>query len=255
MSYTFILIARDSTNRDSLHVDVSKGVFWSLATLFVLTPFIVGASLYYWVLPTYEKMKLDATSSDYISLKKQVEQLRLAYKEAAEGKAMAEEQLRSERTENASAQARIAITENMRATTSARTQELEKSVLDLEGKLQFYRDLIQPEGNSNELTCYNLDVSPETGMVKYSMNWMRSKAGPALLDAKVRIRVLTGVNALNMNVPDKSPADKVVPLTIKKEGRMTGEIRVNIPTSGVRILDVRAYGPKEAILGNCWKTF
>jgi hypothetical protein len=255
VSYTFILIARDSTNRDSLHIDVKKPVFWSLVTLFVLSPFMVGLSLYYWILPSYDKLQLDATSSDYVTLKKQVEQLRLAYNEAADGKKMAEDQLQKERSENASAQARIAITENMRATSSTRMQELEKNVLDLEGKLQFYRDLIQPEGNNNSLTCYNLDVTAEKGVVKYAMNWMRSAGGPPLLDATVRVRVLAGVDALNMNVPDKGSFMKTQPLAIKKESRLTGEIRVNIPTSGVRILDVRAFGPKDVVLGNCWKTF
>lgn len=255
MSYTFILIARDSTNRDSLHVDVSKPLFWSLVTLFVLAPFIVAFSLYYWVLPTYEKIKMDATSSDYQALKQQVDQLRLAYKEAVASKEQVEEQLQRERGENATAQAKVAITENMRASTSARTQELEKSVLDLEGKLQFYRDLIQPEGNNNSLTCYNLDVSAEKGVLRYSMNWMRSANGQQVSEAKIQMRVLAGMNALNMNVPDKNNVVKTQQLSVVKESRMTGEIRVNIPTSGVRILDVRAYGPKDTVLGNCWKTF
>jgi hypothetical protein len=255
VSYTFILIARDSTNRDSLHVDVKKPIFWSLVTLFVLSPFIVGLSLYYWILPSYDKLQLDVAQDEYHTLKTQVEQLRAAYNEAAGARRLVEEQLQKERAENASAQARIAITENMRATSSSRLQELEKTVLDLEGKLQFYRDLVQPEGNNNSLTCYNLDVSADKGVVKYSMNWMRSAGGPPLLDAKVRVRVLAGVDALNMNVPDKGSFMKTQPLAIKKESRLTGEIRVNIPTSGVRILDVRAFGPKDAVLGNCWKTF
>ena len=255
MSYTFILIARDSTNRDSLHVDVSKPLFWSLVVLFVLAPFIVAFSLYYWVLPSYEKMKFDATSSDYKSLRTQVDKLRDAYKDAVADKERVEEQLRLERTENATAQAKVAITENMRATTSARTQELEKNVLDLEGKLQFYRDLIQPDGNNNSLTCYNLEVSPEKGVVKYAMNWMHTAGVAPVTEAKIRVRVLAGVNALNMNVPDKDVVTKTHQVEIKKENRLTGEIRVNIPATGIRILDVRAYGPKDVVLGNCWKTF
>lgn len=255
MSYTFILIARDSTNRDSFHVDIRKSVFWILATLVVLSPFAVGFSLYYWLLPSYDKLQLDAVNHNTTTLKKQLEQVRLAYKEASDGKRMAEDQLQKERAENASAQARVAITENMRATSSTRMQELEKNVLDLEGKLQFYRDLIQPDGNNNSLTCYNLDVKSEKNLIRYSMGWMRTAGGPPKMDVKVRVRVLAGVDALNMNVPDKGSFIKTQPMTIKKESRLTGEIRVNIPSTGVRILDVRAYGPKETVLGNCWKTF
>ena len=255
MAYTFILISRANTSQEALHVDVGRPLLWTVVSLLILSPFLLAGLGYYVLFPGFERVQA-ALGPNYEALSTEHEALKQAYTQLATEKEQLTEQLQGVRAETAAIVAKAAIQTTTETAAQTRLQDLERTVLDLEKKLQFYSDLVQPANNRRILTCYNLTAENSAQGFRYSVNWVRSDNGTkTAATAKVRFRLLTGADALNMSDPERAPVLKIQDMPVDKDSRLVGEIRANIPKSGIRILDVRAYGPNETLLGNCWTSF
>ncbi len=256
MSYTFIVLRTDRTDKGSKTFNISRWVLFFLCALVMFAPSISYYVAYYIVAPNFLVEEAKILGGEVKELTAEVEVLRSDNENYKINNELLKAEGITAREQLAEISTRIEISEKSRATTSIRVQELEEEKLDLERKLAFYEKFVTPDVDDEVLQCFNISLKQEGKKIKYGINFLKKdQNNKERLKTIVKMKVLYGSNILNLNEDVSYKVDREVKMDITKDRRLTGSLVAELPGEGLHILDIKAYNDDNKVIAHCWKAF
>lgn len=256
MAYSIIIMRTDRPDKSSKMLTVPRLLLWGLVMWFFLAPMATFYFTYFEIAPTFLVKEAGQLSRSLKNVNHALADLRTENKTllAENERLSAESSL--DREQRAEAETKIAIAQNAKITATSRQQELEDKVYELEQALGFYEEFVKPATTKNILQCFNIKVTPTRNRLDYSVNFLRNdQKKKDKITGKVRFRVLSGDNVLNLEENDSMESVAVRDLSLKKDRVLRGKIMMELPEEGLRILDIKAYDTENNVIAHCWKAF
>ncbi|MBI1308927.1 MAG: hypothetical protein GC129_03570 [Proteobacteria bacterium] len=256
-SYTILIMRKDVTDRRPHTIHIGTKLFWFLILFAVGAPivgFVVSAG---WIAPSWLKFNMHSMEQKVEKAEKNLQPLQQQNADLAQRKATLEDQLKTAREALATLETKSTMAETARTEAATRLAAAETELITLKQSLATYEKLLKPKLEKELLQCVNLDVDYKGGVVSYKTTF--SKIGqnmnvPAVLN--VRVRALTGDNAVSMEQGQNQAQTATHQLQLAKSPTVSGKIPLPEAqaTGTTRLVDLKVYDGSTPV-AYCWKAF
>ena len=255
MPYTITIIRRDRTDLPPKTVTMPRGLFWMVLLALVVLPVILFYGMVLVLAPQYADHKIAemrAASNELVVLKEDHKTLTTAHTQLQKNY----DKLQQEQAE---ATARLTIAESARHEALQRMQQVTDENERLQKNLEFYKAFLNPVAEREDIQCYNIKVSLIKNGLSYGVSFMRTdpnkKENKDRFEGTAKIRLLSGGEVLQLAKTNTKHTDATHKLGFVNDYRINGTFSADIPPTGLRMLDIKAYDTKGTVVAQCWKTF
>lgn len=254
MAYTIIFLSQTNTHQSTRSLQLNPWVLRLLVLVLVLMPFgafMLGARTF-----SSQNLleRLETARHAHAQLEAEANGLRNAYEAMTEEHMELSRQLEEERKHRAESEARAAITDNARANTSTHLQQTEQEIFDLTRRLKMYENLVGPSEEQLRLQCYNIDVAKNRQGTRFGVQFLKTDVeDEANVDMTVKLRMLAGTSIVALQEVPLGD-EGIVQSSITKHRQLSGQLKVQMPDKGLRVLDISAYDG-DTLISSCWKVF
>lgn len=256
MAYSIIIMQKDRPDKQSRMLTVPRVVYWLMVIWFFFAPMFTFYVTYSYIGPNFLVKEAGELSRNLKNVSQALDDLRVENKNLIAENTRMKEESAFDRERRTHAETQVEISENARITSSARQKELEDKVYELEQSLSFYEEFVKPASTQNILQCFNIKVTPGKDRLKYGVNFLRNdQKKKDRIKTTVRFRVMNGENVLTLEEAEAQEVRAVRKINLVKDIRITGDINMDIPDDGLRILDIKAYDDNNEVIAHCWKAF
>lgn len=256
MSYTFIVLRTDRTDKGSRTFSLPRFALFFLVALIMLAPSISYYVAYYVMAPNFLVEEAKILGQEVEILRADIEKIRSENDTYKINNELLKAEGITARDQLAEITTRIEISEKSKTTTADNVQILEKEKLDLERKLAFFEKFVTPDVDEEILQCFNISLKQSGKKLKYGINFLKKdQNNKKSLKTIVKMKVLYGSNILSMSEDTSYKADREVKMDITKDRRLTGSLTADVPEDGLHILDIKSYDSDNKVIAHCWKAF
>lgn len=250
-AYTILIMRRDATDRRPHTLHISGGLFWSVILAGIGLPILgFGVSAGY-IAPAWLKFNFDRLERQ-VEGAKQTEQNNANL--TADNQKLAD-QLQSERSSRAEAEARLTMAETARIEANNRLTELEAENVNLRRDLASYERMLKPKIDKELVECADISAKAVENGMEYAATISKISGNVTLPPSLTAVvSVLSGNNVVTLDQSGKVNKTTNHALDLKKSQKISGKITANLPTQATRVLDIKI---KDAtrVVGYCWKSF
>ncbi len=257
--FTVILMEAERTDKQPRSFRLTRQRLVWLITAFIGVPvlgFVLGLLVFAPLILNDDAQQAKRSAS---TLAKQVERMSTELTKLREEFHTSRQTLTEEQQSRATAEARITMAETARLEAISRLQALEDEVFQLTRQNAFYESFMQPGNNKATLQCFNISAKHSGSTVTYGVNFMKNnQKDRARVEAKVQFRVRVGEALLadgELEADHGSPVLATKDIAMVRDVRTTGSFKADVPSSGLRILDITALNKKGETIAHCWKSF
>jgi hypothetical protein len=250
-------MARDSTHGSPRTFNISRKQVIAGITTVVAAPIVSFLLALAYLTPASYEQRMRLMRKEVTEAQAEVAMMQAAYDSMRMERESIIKALNTEREQRAAAEAVTAIADNARATSAAKLQDLENELYELRNKVKLYDSFLRPDDQALPLQCFNLRVNYDqpNNRIMYSVTFLKTdNKDKRSMDIEVRFQVLSGVDVVGIDEALDS-ADRVRKTSLTQERQLSGVLSTNLRGEGMRILDVKAYGAGDTLVGHCWKAF
>jgi uncharacterized membrane-anchored protein YhcB (DUF1043 family) len=255
MPYTVTIIRRDRTDCAPTTLTLPRGLFWLLVISLVGLP--IG--LFYAVVAVLAPKYANDQVAEMKAAVEELEELQMEHTDVMSVHKQLKEAYDKIQQEQAEATARLTIAESARHEALQRMQTVSDENERLQKNLEFYKAFLKPVAEREDIQCYNIKLKNVKGGLSYGVSFMRTdpnkKTKQNRFAGYTKIRLLSGGQVLQLASTSGTEADATHKLGFVKDYRVSGTLRVEIPPTGLRMFDVKAYDNNGSVVAQCWKSF